>query len=239
MMLYFSIIFLSISLFHQTTSWKQTSYQYNQRSELKLNRHVIKSLNILCSLICTLNMPVFAQIPSIDDYNTRSGTVIINKNVKPSISIKNTEILINKQYFQELKNNLQNSIKNKSSKRFYDDILMDLSSFKVFQTKYTHHDEIFRDKVMNDLSEELIYEVQQLIDSCRSQRVFYFNKDDLLQVNRMINDQDDDLIDRLSEDQGLQVIQGHNKDVVSSVDDEVLQYINNSIDILDRIIKVL
>lgn len=45
---------------------------------------------------------------------------------------------------------------------------------------------------MEDLRQELDFEVSQVLDACLQQRVLYFNKEDLKQVSRMLEDEGDE-----------------------------------------------
>jgi len=162
------------------------------------NTILIKNINkkplkiLLISLISSLSFninPGLCQIPTFDEYNTGSGTLIKPKISSKSAQRDSTKIISSNNKFNKilLKNTLYN-IKKLISNGLWDDILLEIKNINFINKKNYGLEMKNLNEQIESSREELRYVIGQISDLCLASRVIYFNIEDLKGVQLLSND---------------------------------------------------
>lgn len=145
-------------------------------------------LPIALSLMCPL---ANAQIPSMDDFYTSSGTKIVDKSapmIRPAQS--NVEF----QSFSQL-DPILTSLESMVMNEQWDDIVREIKSNSVLKQMKADTPLSFIPsqspptmQKISELREDFNFNLRQVSDAALSNRVVYFNKADLNQVYEMLNE---------------------------------------------------
>lgn len=169
--------------------------KYNYSLFAYKSTHTIKQIITITSLSLLFPNICFSQIPSMDDYNSGSGTIISKQipqsNIQlPSKTSSDTIISINNlEELQPILNKISNDINN----QYWDDILQTTKNLKLlrkpnfgFRNIQGLREEFYSNRQIDDdslrqaesLREEIAFSIQELEDFARSHRVIYFNQED-------------------------------------------------------------
>lgn len=143
-------------------------------------------LSIISVSLLSLQQPVVAQIPTFDEYNTGSGTLIkpkISSSSAQRNSLKQIEQGFNK---ETLKNTLIN-IKNDITGGLWDDVLLQIKQIAFINKSNYGLDKVLNESINND-REELKYLISEISDIALASRIIYFNIEDLKGVELLTND---------------------------------------------------
>ncbi|KAJ1424848.1 hypothetical protein B484DRAFT_398152 [Ochromonadaceae sp. CCMP2298] len=151
----------------------------------------------ICSILA---QPAYAQIPSMDDYSSGSGTVVRPKGPKATstASSTSTDVLSMSRQLPATLNRLQTLAKGEQ----WDEVINTCKALKPLKLKYLGYSnapalaQAF-DVTASEAGEleilrgEIYSTLVQLSDLSISNRVYFFNKDDLLQAQRLIEESQD------------------------------------------------
>lgn len=173
-----------------------------------------KPIILLISLISSISIninPVLSQIPTFDEYNTGSGTLI-----KPKISSKSAQkdsstIITSKDFNKSILKNTLYKIKKLMSDGLWDDILLELKNISFVNKKNYGLETKLNEQIENS-REELKYIVGQISDLCLASRVIYFNIEDL---------------------KGVQLLSNEKKNINQEAVKEGIEYINSAINLFN------
>lgn len=150
------------------------------------------------SLTLSEPLPVFAQIPTMDEYYAGSGTKIKSVGTGGPVATY-TPIINTEKQSDETVSTLRmievlEKAKELSANNYWENVMLEL---KCFTNTGKNSDNVVTRRLQEkpEKYEELKFLVGQVIDTARSSRVVFFNKDDKEQVQGMVEMNKDDADD--------------------------------------------